>query len=146
MILLVIGGIFALLGVVCGIASFVFFVMVVMKMFQNDQANLGIICIVLTLVTGLVGLIVTFVLGWTKATEWDLKKVMTSWTIALVLLFVFFGIAIGAIIVSATMLAPEPQFDVEVPSSLNIEFDNDLDSFDLPEDLPEAESTPIEQP
>ena len=74
--MLVLAGICYFLAIACGIASLVFFVMVVIQMFKRDQSTLGIVCIILTLCTG-VGPLIAFIFGWMKATEWDIKK---TWT------------------------------------------------------------------
>jgi hypothetical protein len=134
MILLAIVAICGLLGAACAIASLVFFVMVVIQMFQREESKtLGIICVVLTFVTG-VGPIIAFIFGWTKVKEWDLKKVMTSWTVAFVLQFIFLGIAFGAILTGSIMLTPQPQLDMDVPS-LSIDFGSDFDDFGSPEEI-----------
>ena len=144
MILVAGGVIFGLLGAACAIASLVFFVMVVMQMFQREESKtLGIICIVLTFVTG-VGPIIAFIFGWTKAKEWDLKKVMTYWTVAFLLQFVFIGIAVAALVAGSVMLAPQTEYDMGVPS-VDIEFGTDVDFLDS-DGFGNEEGTPIEQP
>ena len=144
MIFVAVGVIFGLLGAACAIASLVFFVMVVMQMFQREESKtLAIICIVLTFVTG-VGPIIAFIFGWTKAKEWDLKKVMTYWTVAFLLQFVFIGIAVAALVAGSVMLAPQTEYDMDVPS-VEIEFGTDVDFLDS-DGFGNEEGTPIEQP
>jgi len=65
--------------IVCSIASLVCFIMVVVKMFQNDQTGMAIACIVLSFCTG-VGPIIAFVVGWMNSATWNLKNVMLIWT------------------------------------------------------------------
>ncbi len=121
-----------LLMIACGIATFVFFVMVVVQMFKRDQANLGIICIVLTFVTG-VGPLIALIYGWTKATEWDIKKIMTYWTVAFVLQFVFVGLAVvSGVGAAATMIQEEMDFD---PNNMNFEFELDDSQFNFEGDF-----------
>lgn len=115
-----------LLAIACGIATFVFFVMVVSQMFKRDQSTLGIICIVLTFVTGM-GPLIAFIYGWTKATEWEIKKIMTRWTVAFVFQFVFIAAAIAMAISSVAKVEPAP-FDMD-PSNMNLEINLDDTSF-----------------
>jgi len=68
-----------LISVVCGVGSLVCFIMVLIKMFQNNQTGLGIACIVLVFVCG-IGALIAFIYGWMKSAEWDIKNVMLAWT------------------------------------------------------------------
>ena len=68
----IVSNIIGLVGLVC-------FVLVVVKMFQNNQTGLGIACIVGLCVCGIGGL-VAFIMGWVKSGEWNLKTVMLVWT------------------------------------------------------------------
>ena len=86
---------------VCGIVSLVCFIIVLIKMFQNDQTVLGIVCIVLAFCGGL-GSLIAFVFGWVKSSEWQLKNVMLIWSLFLVL-----GI-VTSIIVMMTWVAVVP--------------------------------------
>jgi len=54
-----------------GIASLVFFVVVLAKIFQNNRAGIGAACIVLFFVCG-IGQLIAFVYGWMKSKEWEL--------------------------------------------------------------------------
>jgi hypothetical protein len=65
---------------VLGIVSLVCFVLVLVEMFRREQTGLAIACIVLALCSG-IGVLIAFVYGWIKAGEWNLKKVMTGWTV-----------------------------------------------------------------
>jgi len=91
----------ALIGIMTlvGLVGFVCFVLVVVKMFQHDQTGLGITCIVLSLCSGIGGL-VAFVVGWMNASQWGIKGVMTAWTgvvlFNLLLGCVFFGLIVAA--------------------------------------------------
>lgn len=133
--LVALAGLWYLLAFACGIASLVFFIMVLIQMFKRDQSNLGIICIVLTFCTG-VGPIIAFVYGWMKATEWDLKKIMTYWTVAFALQFVFIGLAVVSAVGAAATMDPG-QFDFD-PNNMNLEFEIDESEFEIPEfEMPE---------
>ena len=69
-----------LIGIsVLGLASFVCFILVVVKMFQNDQTGLGIV----TLITSLcgIGTLIAFIYGWIKSSEWNIKTLMLVWTV-----------------------------------------------------------------
>lgn len=133
--LFAIAGIFYLLGGVAALAGLVFFVLIVIQMFKRDQSTLGIICIVLTLCTGL-GPLVAFIYGWTKATEWDIKKTMMYWTICFVLQFVFFGIAAALAVGGAATMDPV-RFEMEVPSDMTLDIDMDDSTFGQPDAFPQ---------
>jgi hypothetical protein len=81
----------ALQGIL-GLIELVCFILVIMAMFQNGQTGLGVACLVGLILCG-VGLLVGFVYGWIKATEWKLNNIMLVWTgcivVHLILSFVF---------------------------------------------------------
>lgn len=72
-----------LLGV-AGLVNLICFIMVVIQMFQRGATTMGIVCIVLALCCGLGGLI-AFIFGWVKAGQWNISKLMTVWTVAVVI-------------------------------------------------------------
>ena len=72
------------LGFVAGVGSLVCFILVLVKMFQNGQTGLGIVCIVLTFCCG-IGPLIAFIYGWVKAGEWRITNLMTIWTVFFVL-------------------------------------------------------------
>jgi hypothetical protein len=81
------GMLYALLLVLCialSAASLVCFILVLVKIFQAGQTGLGVVCIILTLCTG-IGPLIAFIYGWIKSTEWNLKNVMIVWTLIWVL-------------------------------------------------------------
>jgi len=68
-----------LLAAVAGlvsIASLVCFILVLIKMFQNGQTVLGIVCIIFCLI----GILVAFIMGWVNVAKWNIKNVMLVWT------------------------------------------------------------------
>ena len=147
--LVALAGLWYLLAIACGIASLVFFIMVVVQMFKHDQTNLGIICIVLTFCTG-VGPLIAFVYGWMKATEWNLKKTMNYWTVAFVLFFIFLALAIASFFGAAATMAPN-EFNID-PNNMNFEFEMDNTEFGIPDDssmlddVPQPEENTTDQP
>jgi hypothetical protein len=75
-ILQAISGIIGLVALVC-------FVLVVVKMFQAGDTTMGIICVVGVLACG-IGVLVAFVYGWIKSSEYKIQQVMLIWTAAIV--------------------------------------------------------------
>jgi hypothetical protein len=69
---------YALQGV-AGLGSLVCFIMVIIKMFQNDATGVGIASLVLFLVCG-IGMLLAFIYGWMKAAEWNINNLMLAWT------------------------------------------------------------------
>ncbi|PQO25193.1 hypothetical protein C5Y96_25135 [Blastopirellula marina] len=67
---------------ILGIVSLVCFILIIVKMFQNDDSTLGIICIV-TIFCGIGGLI-AFVMGWINAGKYGASQLMLIWTGAIV--------------------------------------------------------------
>ncbi|MGD9647287.1 MAG: hypothetical protein AB7U73_16360 [Pirellulales bacterium] len=81
----------SLISGVFGIVSLVCWIMVLIKMFQNDAVAPAVASIVL-IICG-IGPLVAFVYGWMKANVWGLQRVMMIWTIALVIQFVLVGVS-----------------------------------------------------
>ena len=75
-LLYIVGGLFWLGSLVC-------FIMVVVKMFQNGDTTMGIVCLVLIPCVGIGGL-VAFVVGWMRAGAWNIQNIMTVWTVCMV--------------------------------------------------------------
>lgn len=84
-----------ILQIVLSLGSLVCFVLVVVKMFQNNQTNLGIVSLVLLLCCGIGGL-VAFVFGWVKSKEWNILPVMLAWTLLTVVSLVLTVIQLPA--------------------------------------------------
>ena len=82
-----------LLSMVVGIASLVFFIIVLVKIFQAGKTGLGILCLVTLFVCGVGGLI-TFIVGWMNADEFGIRKVMVNWTLCVILNIIITGIVI----------------------------------------------------
>jgi len=83
------GGLLALEGLqaIVGLASIVCLILVIVKMIQNGQTGLGIASIC----CGLIALVV----GWQNATAWNIKTLMTVWTI-LIVINIILGIITGS--------------------------------------------------
>ena len=76
------GTVFLVLAQLCGLASLVCFILVLVKMFQNKQTVLGIVCIVTFFCC--IGGLITFVFGWMNAAAWNIKNLMMAWTAIIV--------------------------------------------------------------
>ncbi|MBA2115488.1 hypothetical protein [Bremerella alba] len=76
------GFLFLGLAGILGLVSLVCFILIIVKMFQNDDTTLGIICIV-TIFCGIGGLI-AFVMGWINAGKYNASQLMLIWTGAIV--------------------------------------------------------------
>ena len=73
-----------------GIVSIVCFILVIIAMFKAGQTGLAIACLVL-LLCGAIGFIFAFVVGWMRSSEWQLRRIMIIWTVALVIGFISGG-------------------------------------------------------
>ena len=111
------------LGAVCAIIALVCCIMVIVKMFQNNQTGLGIASIVGIFVCG-IGYILTMIFGWQNKVAWGLQKVMPIYTLSLVLMLVFYGVGYGLLL---PKLMEEMQ-QVQQSNSAEFEFDYDSDS------------------
>src|SRR5262245_6850617 len=76
------------------IGSIVCFVMVVLKMFQEGDQTLGIVCVVLFFCTGL-GTLIAYIFGWVNSSKYDIKNLMWIWT----------GIWIGLVLLEIVLVA-----------------------------------------
>jgi hypothetical protein len=68
--------ILGILALLAGLASLVFFIMVVIKLFQTKGALHGIL--------GIICGLYTYIWGWMNADAQGLKKTMVNWTIAII--------------------------------------------------------------
>ena len=74
----------AVLSGLVGLANLVLFIMVLVKLFQEEGVGKGIL--------GIICSIYTFIWGWMKHKELDLTKIMTAWTILIVVGMILSGI------------------------------------------------------
>jgi hypothetical protein len=65
------------LSVLAGIATFVLFVIVLIKLFQNEGVGKGIL--------GIICALYTFIWGWMKHKELDITKIMIAWSVLIVI-------------------------------------------------------------
>jgi len=70
-----------LLILIIGVVAFICFILVAMPIFRQSVA-LGILYVIVAIVTCGIGALIW---GWVKAKEYGLQKVMTIWTICVVL-------------------------------------------------------------
>ncbi len=73
------GALLYLVSAICGIGSLVCFILVLVKMFQNEQTGLGVACIVLVFVCG-IGALIAFIMGWVNSSKWNIQNIMWAWT------------------------------------------------------------------
>ena len=81
--------IWSLLSVVVGLATFVMFVVVLIKLFQNEGVGKGILGIICSLYT--------FIWGWMKHKELGITQLMIWWSVSIVA-----GMVLSAIVQSAS--------------------------------------------
>lgn len=73
-----------ILHIALSLVSLLCFIYVVVKMFQNNQVVLGIVC----LVCCGIGPIVAFAFGWVRSSQWNIKGLMLIWTVDIIAIFV----------------------------------------------------------
>jgi hypothetical protein len=73
--------ILSILGYLAGLASLVFFIIVLIKLFQTKGVLHGIL--------GIICGLYTFIWGWMNADAQGLRKTMVNWTIAILAQIVF---------------------------------------------------------
>ncbi len=67
-----------------GICSFICLIISFVRMFQNGKTTIGVICIVLSVFSG-IGPIIAFIYCWTKVREFGISRLMKFWTICFIL-------------------------------------------------------------
>jgi hypothetical protein len=77
---------------IVGLISFVCYIMVIMQMFQHNQAGLGVACLVGFILCG-IGVLFAFIYGWMKSSEWNINNVMLVWTAAFVAELILYFVA-----------------------------------------------------
>ncbi len=85
------GIVLLLLAVACGIVSLVCWIMTLIKLFQNEGVGQGIF--------GIICSIYAFIMGFVRMKAWNYQKIMTIWTISIVLGFIL-NIAASAMMAS----------------------------------------------
>lgn len=80
--------IWAILSAIVGIAVFVLFILVLIKLFQNEGTGKGIL--------GLICGLYTFIWGWMKHKELNITKIMIAWSALIVLSMILSTLAQSA--------------------------------------------------
>jgi hypothetical protein len=119
----------ALVSVLSGLAAlatFICFILVLIKMFQRGAVGVGVACILLFFCCG-AGELLALVYGWVKASEWQITKLMTVYTVALAIMVVGFGVNPGPYRLIREQLAdkgvsmpPQSKFDGRIDAALAI--------------------------
>jgi hypothetical protein len=92
-------GIFvAFLGMLSFLGAGVVFIIVLVKLFQNEGAGKGIL--------GLICGIYTYIWGWMNATRLNLKKLMLIWTVLIIVGIILYIIGGGAAMISSMSSQP----------------------------------------
>jgi hypothetical protein len=105
---ILLGGV-VLLAVALSFVGLVCAIIVLVKMFQNDQPVLAII--------GLLVPIVLFVVGWIKAKEWKMTGTMVVWTLSMLLAPVLAGGVVLAAFAGYTLLRGEAEWNAVAPEA-----------------------------
>ena len=77
-----------IIGMLVGLASFICFILVLIKQFQNAGPVHGIIGIITCGIW-------TFIWGWMNATKLNIKNIMLAWTL-LIIVAIIFNVMFGA--------------------------------------------------
>ena len=98
------GTVFHGLGSLCGLAAFVCFIIVLVKMFQNGQTMSGVISIITA--CGGIGQIIALVIGWQNADRWMIRNLMMVYTVTFIGAIVLGGI--GQATGGQLIVVPQP--------------------------------------
>lgn len=82
------GGLIGIVALCVGLGSLICFIIVLIKLFQNEGALKGIL--------GLICGLYTFIWGWMNATRLNLRNIMMIWTLLIIIQLVLnfaFGVA-----------------------------------------------------
>jgi hypothetical protein len=82
------GGLIGILALCVGLGSLICFIIVLIKLFQNEGALKGIL--------GLICGLYTFIWGWMNATRLNIRNIMMIWTLLIIIQLVLnfaFGVA-----------------------------------------------------
>jgi len=96
-----------LISGLCGIATLVCYILVIVQMFQRGKTGLAVACLVLFLLCGL-GWLIAFIVGWMNANQWGIQKIMMIWTACFVVNLLCSGayIAMGGMAMPGMPVAP----------------------------------------
>lgn len=93
------GGVVGIINQLIYLVGLVFYILIVVKMFQNGQTGVGIASIIG--ICCCYGPFLVIIYGWMKASEWKMKPIVLSYTILFVvnvILAVYVAIVVMAII------------------------------------------------
>ena len=84
------------LATILSLVSLVCLILVIIKMFQNDDTTMGVVCILTTVFCG-IGYLITFVMGWLNAGKYGTSQIMLIWTGSFVgsVILQIIGLALG---------------------------------------------------
>src|SRR5882672_10322735 len=88
------GGLIGICALLVGIGSLICFIIVLIKLFQNEGALKGIL--------GLICGLYTFIWGWMNANKLGIKPIMLVWTL-LILVSLVLNFAFGVAMIPYTM-------------------------------------------
>jgi len=90
-------GILQILNMVASLGSLICFIIVLIKLFQNEGALKGIL--------GLICGLYTFIWGWMNATKLNIKNIMMIWTL-LIIVSIILGMMGGSFYASTGVATP----------------------------------------
>lgn len=109
------------LGALFALAAFVFNILVIVKMFQNDKTGLGIVSVIGTFVCGF-GYILTLIFGWQNRQPWSLQKIMPIYTACFVLGVVLYGAGYAIVL---------PQMLKDLDQDMNSQFESQQEDMGI---------------
>ena len=89
---------FQLLAMVLGLGNLIIFIIVLIKLFQNEGALKGIL--------GLICSLYTFIWGWMNASRFNIRNLMLIWTLLIVLGIICNVLAGGMMVPTNVPTAP----------------------------------------
>ncbi len=69
---------------IIGISSFICLIISFVRMFQNGKTAIGLLCIILSIFSG-IGPIIAFIYCWVKVSEFGINKLMKFWTFCILI-------------------------------------------------------------
>ncbi len=85
-------------GSILFLVAQVYFVLVVVKMFQHKDSAVGVLSIVMFFLMGS-GQFIALIFGWMKSVDWSIKRLMVIYTLTLMLGITCLGAGYGVFMV-----------------------------------------------